>query len=878
MVHQKSADFTKYKFKALKTYTSTEWLADSKKKYRQVFDRNEMSYIFVEFSFFNKLFDEEEWETEIILKAYRKPEDPKQTPKEICQIDVQKLVSENLNIVYIRDGWPVDIGGEIWNEGAYYWEAYIEGTLVGNCDFYIYDVGEVTTTENPYLEVKSAQLYEGSSQDKEVAIRTYYNTFKAEETRFIWVEFAAKNQLTKDWRAELTFYFYNDARQLKAQTTELLHVNAGQDTLIVNSGWGSDHKGTWFTDNYTVEIVFMDTLIGVVPFRVAEQFIEGESLLLQPDESGINWVGVPVKQEEDEKTLEDVLVGLDQMTGLRRIKTRVREYAKYLEFLNLRKDKGFEDTAPTHLHVVLTGNPGTGKTSVARMLGQIYHKLGLLRRGHVHEVDRADIIGEYIGQTAPKMRSTIEKARGGVLFIDEAYALVRSNEDKKDYGREAIEILIKELSAPQVDFALIVAGYPQEMDVFLNSNPGLKSRLNLRFDFEDFTPEELQDICLQGASDHQVNFSEKAQNYLYKKLVEAYRNRDRSFGNARYALSLINEAKMNMGLRIMRMEAPDQLSDETISLIEEEDIREIFDTQRRRSPELPVDEELLQSSLAELNKLVGLTKVKQEIQDLIKLVRFYKEIGKDVLHSFSLHSVFTGNPGTGKTTVARIIGTIYRALGLLERGHVVEADRAAMVGKYVGETANKTAELIQQSQGGVLFIDEAYALTQGSQQDFGKEAVDTLLKRMEDLRGEMVVIVAGYPKQMRQFLESNPGLKSRFDRKFEFVDYSVAELLEIAVEMFQEEEITMLPEAEAHLVAYLTYLHRHKNKFFGNARAVRKLVEKAIKNQHLRLATLPPAERTAQVLAELVLSDVQEFEAGMTGLLEDGREGRVGFV
>jgi len=178
----------------------------------------------------------------------------------------------------------------------------------------------------------------------------------------------------------------------------------------------------------------------------------------------------------------------------------------------------------------------------------------------------------------------------------------------------------------------------------------------------------------------------------------------------------------------------------------------------------------------------------------------------------------------------------------------------------------------------VLFIDEAYALTQGSQQDFGKEAVDTLLKRMEDLRGEMVVIVAGYPKQMRQFLESNPGLKSRFDRKFEFVDYSVAELLEIAVEMFQEEEITMLPEAEAHLVAYLTYLHRHKNKFFGNARAVRKLVEKAIKNQHLRLATLPPAERTAQVLAELVLSDVQEFEAGMTGLLEDGREGRVGFV
>jgi SpoVK/Ycf46/Vps4 family AAA+-type ATPase len=874
---QKPPEFTRYKFKGLKTYASTEWLAESKKKYRQVFDREEISFIYAEFSFYNKLFDEEDWEAHINLKGFARSQDPYGKHEEICDIEVVKQVPRDLNIVYVREGWGMEKMGSFWKEGEFYWEAYIDGVRVGSRTFFIYDAGPVSPRENPYLEVNSARLYEGSNTDGTATNPIYFTEFQDEETRFIWVELKAKNRFRKHWKAELIFHFYNDARQLKGRTEELINVSAEQEDVRITSGWGSDHKGTWFPDNYTVEIVFMDNLIGVVPFRVGNHVVPGEARLLLPDDTGHTLVGMPGPSEVDHQTLDEVLAELDAMTGLEGVKARVREYAQYLKFLNLRKEKGFEDDAPNNLHLVFTGNPGTGKTTVARMLGRIYKKLGLLSRGHVHEVDRADIIGEYIGQTAPKMKAAIDKARGGILFIDEAYALIRSEEDKKDYGREAVEILVKELSAEVVDFALVVAGYPQEMETFLRSNPGLKSRLTMRFEFPDYTPEELMEIALSGTEHVSVKLEPEAQEYLSKQLTEAYRNRDRSFGNARYALSLVNEAKMNLGLRIMRSEEVESLTREELSSILVADVADIFEPNRNRKVELPIDEELLQEAHDELRALVGLEKVKSEIHDLVRLVRFYKEIGKDVLNRFSLHSVFTGNPGTGKTTVARIIGKIYKALGILERGTLVECDRQALVADFIGQTANKTAEVIDQAKGGVLFIDEAYALAQGGANDFGREAIDTLLKRMEDLRGELVVIAAGYPDNMRTFLESNPGLKSRFDRRLEFVDYQADELLAIAHQMLREEEIVPTAEANAQLAQFFVHLSQERNKFFGNARAVRKVIERAVKNQHLRLANLHPDARNDGMLRELRMEDVAEFVPGNDSLLEGGRQGRVGF-
>ena len=873
MSKNKSSDFVKYKFRALKTYTSTEWLAESKKKYRQVFDKSEIRYIYAEFSFYNKLFDEEDWEAEIMLVAYKDGTNAQKVSKDLV---VSKKITKDQNVVYIREGWGNDKVGVAWQEGAYYWEVFIDGEKVSKHNFYVYDVGEVTGKENPYLDIEAVRLYEGPNKNLPKAERNYYQDFNSKDTRFVWIEFLAENKLDRPWMAELVFNFYNDARQLKGQTIELVKIKKNQKNVEINSGWGSDHRGTWFVDNYTVEIVFMDTLIGVLPFTVGEDFVEGDNMLLRPDENRAI-LGVPAPPDLENLSLDEVLTELDGLIGLESIKNRIKEYAQYLNFLKLRQEKGFKDNQPINLHAVFTGNPGTGKTTVARMLGKIYKKLGLLTKGHIHEVDRSDIIGEYIGQTAPKVKAAIDRAKGGILFIDEAYSLARKGDDTKDYGREVIELLVKEMSEGKGDMAVVVAGYPREMDTFLESNPGLKSRFNMKFNFPDYTPEELEEISAYWAEKRFVTFSKEAQNYLSYQLVESYRKRDRSFGNARYVLSIIDEAKMNLGLRVMQQDNADSLEADVLSLIEMEDIQKVFEPAALRKINIPVDEELLQEALKELNALIGLQKVKTEVLELVKLVKFYKEIGKDVLNSFSLHTVFTGNPGTGKTTVARIIGKIYKALGILERGSIVECDRQQLVAGFSGQTAIKTADIIEQAKGSVLFIDEAYTLSKGPNDHYGHEAIETLLKRMEDLRGEMIVIAAGYPENMRRFLETNPGLKSRFDRKFDFPDYTDDQLLSIAKNMFSDEGVDMENDAEKHLADYFTHLYRYKNKFFGNARAVRKVVEKAIKNQHLRLASIPTEKRTAKMLNVLTLKDVEEFTQGNDNLMESGKQGRVGF-
>ncbi len=266
----------------------------------------------------------------------------------------------------------------------------------------------------------------------------------------------------------------------------------------------------------------------------------------------------------------------------------------------------------------------------------------------------------------------------------------------------------------------------------------------------------------------------------------------------------------------------------------------------------------------ELEDLIGLENVKQEVKSLANFVKLQKQRQQKGLKTpkLSYHLVFTGSPGTGKTTVARIVARIYKDLGILKKGHTVETDRSGLVAEYVGQTATKTNAIVDSALNGVLFIDEAYALVpEGSGQDYGQEAISTLLKRMEDDRDKLVVIIAGYTNEMKRFIDSNPGLQSRFNRYINFPDYSAQELVKIFHMYMKKNQYTISDEADTLLKEKLDYAVEHKDRNFGNARYVRNVFEKAIQMQANRLEG--KSNLSDRQLTEITASDIERSFASV---------------
>jgi len=276
------------------------------------------------------------------------------------------------------------------------------------------------------------------------------------------------------------------------------------------------------------------------------------------------------------------------------------------------------------------------------------------------------------------------------------------------------------------------------------------------------------------------------------------------------------------------------------------------------------EEETLEQVMEKINSLIGMEKVKAQIATFVNLLKVHKEREKRGLPvtPFSKHAVFYGPPGTGKTTIARYIGKVYKCLGMLEKGHCIETDRAGLVAGYVGQTAMKVDQVVQEAMDGVLFIDEAYTLSpRDAGKDFGQEAIDTLLKRMEDFRDRLVVIVAGYPDEMQDFIDSNPGLKSRFSRFFYFDHYTPKDLLRILNVFIHNSSFTITPQARRELLNIFTYFYERRDRSFGNGRFVRNLFEMTVEKQANRISGISPL--TDEILCSITKADVptaQDFQ------------------
>jgi SpoVK/Ycf46/Vps4 family AAA+-type ATPase len=549
-------------------------------------------------------------------------------------------------------------------------------------------------------------------------------------------------------------------------------------------------------------------------------------------------------QAAEVSSMDQALTRLDAMVGLAPVKQEVKGLVARMQVEQKRRDQGLDVSALSQ-HMVFTGPPGVGKTEVARLVGEIYRGLKVLRKGHVVETDRAGLVAGYVGQTATKTLDKCREALDGILFIDEAYSLAASSGEGPDFGKEAIDTLLKFMEDNRERIVVIVAGYRNEMRRFIDSNPGLSSRFSKTVDFPSYDSNELCEIFRRMAARQQFALPAGFEAKL-KPWIEG-RSKADDWANAREMRTLLEKTREAQALRISNDPSAD------ISLVTIEDV--ILATgQKIEDNQLPIA-----AALAKLDAMVGLAPVKQEIKRLtarLEVEQKRREQGLPVA-ALSQHMVFTGPPGVGKTEVARVIGEIFRSLKVLRKGQIVETDRAGLVAGYVGQTATKTLDKCREALDGILFIDEAYTLaagTGGSGHDFGKEAIDTLLKFMEDNRDRIVVIVAGYPNEMRRFIESNPGLSSRFTKTVDFPSYGANDLCEILRRMAAGQHFSLPDDFAA---ALTPWIEAHaKLPDWGNARSMRTLLEKAREAQAIRISTDANADLSRIETADLLEATV----------------------
>jgi SpoVK/Ycf46/Vps4 family AAA+-type ATPase len=558
-------------------------------------------------------------------------------------------------------------------------------------------------------------------------------------------------------------------------------------------------------------------------------------------------------------TVDDAMAELDAMVGLTAVKDQVRSITASVEAARRRAIAGHSAEKPMQ-HYVFLGPPGTGKTAVARVIAKIFYAFGLLSSPVVIEAQRADLVGEYLGATAIKTNELVDSALGCVLFIDEAYSLVNEGDGQGDrFGNEAVQALVKRAEDDRENLIIILAGYERQMESFLSSNPGLNSRFGIRVKFPGYSPAELATLADLAVQARGELLDPDARPVLRRIFEEIGRRRlADELGNGRFVRSLLARAGQQRDVRVMA--GPGEPSGAELVTLHGQDVERAYTelTARFRGYS---DTPSVEGALAELDALVGLEPVKQQVHEIVAQLEVARLRARQGLASQppSRHFVFTGPPGTGKTTVARIIGRIFSALGLLVRPEVIEAHRADLVGEHLGSTAIKTSKLIDSAMGGVLFIDEAYALHNEAYSGgdaFGSEAVATLLKRAEDDRERLVVVLAGYTEDMDRLLRSNPGLASRFSTRITFPSYSAAELSRIAQVIAAQAGDTFAGDALPVLDSiFVSACERERIDTLGNGRFARSLYERACASRDVRVS-LQGEAATAADLTTVLAADV----------------------
>lgn len=563
----------------------------------------------------------------------------------------------------------------------------------------------------------------------------------------------------------------------------------------------------------------------------------------------LTWHDIAGDEGTKEISVDDVMKELDSLTGMKSVKDAIKEIGYELFRQRKAMEFGIGKATLTPVNIVLTGNPGTGKTTVARKLGKLFKALGLTATDKVVEKTPKDIISGYVNCSDKNMDDAVNEAMGGVLFLDEAYAIApvdATGQCTNSEGKKALEALLTRMENDRGKFVVIAAGYKDKMNDLIRANEGFKSRFTHFLHIDDYTGEELCEIFANMMKSEALKPSDDSVMEKALKMFDMMTaSKDEKFGNAREARKALDQTKRNLASRLKEIPY-ESWTPEIMTTIIADDIP--FEEAKKLSPE---------ECLAELEGLVGLDEVKAAMKALINSVNRATHLASLTGEKTSVmpgHFMFLGNPGTGKTTVARMMGKILHSMGVIQRPDVIEVDKSKLVGRYLGDTEAITAEVINSAMGAILFIDEAYSLA-GDQ--YGRNALETLLKQLEDKRDRFVCIVAGYTKEMQAFVAANSGIRSRFPERnwITFEDYNDEELFQIFANLCRKERIIITDDAATLLKAKFKMLYMMRDQNFGNAREARNMFETVKANMATRTAML--ASPTLEDLKTIQPEDIR---------------------
>ena len=547
-------------------------------------------------------------------------------------------------------------------------------------------------------------------------------------------------------------------------------------------------RGANFRNIYFLQEIFEKEIVPRMSERVMKQN-------LPPKEADLCTILPEDLPEIKQPDTEEAIKKLNSLVGLENVKRQILDHTALVKLNGLRASKGMYNRNPP-MHMVFTGNPGTGKTTIAKYIGEIYHSIGVLSSGHVVETERTKLVSDFIGGTEANTRSAINSASGGVLFIDEAYNLFVGSADKKDFGMRVIETLLTSLSADDTDMIVILAGYTDEMEQMLEANPGMKSRFPYVFHFEDYTPKELMQIGKMVLEREQYRITPEAEKKLAKYIINEYDHKDEHFGNGRFVTRLITSHIIPSLSRRLLSKPIEKITIDEMKTIEACDVPDVISHEFMPKE---LDETILAESLERLDELISLHNAKQALHDFVDISKLRHQQGTLKITTQSLCWDFIGKTGTGKGTVAEILGRILQGLGILKHGQTICVNADELTGNDGYRVLDGA---IRDAKDGLLFLDMDSPNDNNLNQSHLRVWIINRLRELEQTTALVFGQIKAEDDSIAQDLATN-GIAS-YGNTIIFNDLTSEELVDILEALLMKDyQLDIKPAAKDKIVKYL---------------------------------------------------------------------------